>query len=119
MKKYGGMNIPHSDEFFGPILDRDGGRFDDGALIKALEVWPGRRTAVDIGAHVGTWTKVMAEHFDSVVAIEPVWENFECLQFCHSRRINVITAVHGECHREAGSRLLVSHWIILSSKRLT
>lgn len=30
-----------------------------------------RRTAVDGGAHTGTWTEVMADAFESVVAFEP------------------------------------------------
>ncbi len=29
------------------------------------------RTAVDIGAHIGSWTVLMAERFNNVIAIEP------------------------------------------------
>lgn len=38
------------------------------------------RTAVDIGAHAGFWTKRLASNFSQVVAFEPVPEHFECLQ---------------------------------------
>lgn len=31
----------------------------------------GATTALDIGANVGTWTEVLAEHFDRVIAVEP------------------------------------------------
>lgn len=31
----------------------------------------GATTALDIGANVGTWTQVLAEHFDRVIAVEP------------------------------------------------
>jgi len=81
MKKYGGMYVPDGDEFFGPILARDNGRFDDEALIKALDLMPKHpRVAVDVGAHVGTWSRVMAGVFEDVVAFEPVWDNFQCLE---------------------------------------
>jgi FkbM family methyltransferase len=39
-----------------------------------------RRTAVDAGAHVGIWTRLMAADFASVLAFEPNRENFACLQ---------------------------------------
>lgn len=39
----------------------------------------GRRTAVDVGAHIGTWTSGLLEEFARVVAFEPQDENFRCL----------------------------------------
>jgi FkbM family methyltransferase len=38
-----------------------------------------RRTALDVGAHVGTWARELARHFQRVVAFEPVPETYECL----------------------------------------
>jgi FkbM family methyltransferase len=38
-----------------------------------------RRTAVDAGAHVGIWTRMMAKDFEGVFAFEPNEENFACL----------------------------------------
>ena len=35
------------------------------------------RLAVDVGAHVGLWTKVLAERFDAVIAFEPFLPNVE------------------------------------------
>lgn len=35
---------------------------------------------VDGGAHIGTWSKVLAEKFGKVVAFEPSADTFECLQ---------------------------------------
>lgn len=36
--------------------------------------------ALDIGAHVGTWSMILAETFDRVIAFEPMPHLFECLQ---------------------------------------
>lgn len=40
----------------------------------------GFRTAVDVGAHIGLCTDVMAKRFETVWAFEPTDENFKCLQ---------------------------------------
>lgn len=37
-----------------------------------------RRVAVDVGAHVGLWSRVMAAHFAAVVAFEPIPAHAEC-----------------------------------------
>lgn len=39
-----------------------------------------RRVAVDAGAHIGIWTRLMAASFREVYAFEPVLENFDCLR---------------------------------------
>ena len=38
-----------------------------------------RRMAVDVGAHIGLWTRMLAQKFSHVTAFEPVAENFACL----------------------------------------
>ena len=38
-----------------------------------------RRRAVDVGAHIGTWSLHLADAFDHVEAFEPVGANFDCL----------------------------------------
>jgi FkbM family methyltransferase len=47
-------------------------------IQKALELTPKHRVALDIGAHVGLWTMVLADYFDRVIAFEPVPEHIEC-----------------------------------------
>lgn len=37
-----------------------------------------RRTAVDVGAHIGLWSAFLAERFEQVCAFEPVSENVTC-----------------------------------------
>jgi FkbM family methyltransferase len=39
-----------------------------------------KRTALDIGAHIGLWSRNLAPRFTSVVAFEPVKENAECFR---------------------------------------
>ena len=38
-----------------------------------------RRTAVDVGANVGTWTRPLLAVFQTVIAFEPAPDTFECL----------------------------------------
>lgn len=38
------------------------------------------RTAVDVGAHIGLCTDILARRFQKVCAFEPTDENFKCLQ---------------------------------------
>ena len=37
-------------------------------------------TAIDVGAHVGTWAVDLQEFFEKVYAFEPVREHIECLE---------------------------------------
>lgn len=40
---------------------------------------PERRLALDVGAHIGLWTRALAIKFKYVVAFEPETENYACL----------------------------------------
>ena len=46
-----------------------------GHLHTALTYVKNFRFAIDVGAHVGNWTRVMAERFEYVVAFEPLASN--------------------------------------------
>lgn len=39
-----------------------------------------RRVAIDVGAHIGLWTAMLARTFRHVKAFEPVHENYKCLE---------------------------------------
>lgn len=39
-----------------------------------------KRTALDIGAHIGLWSRNLAPRFKSVVAFEPMKENADCFK---------------------------------------
>ncbi len=80
MKRSGLMWIRDEDEFMGSFFESSGDRFEIDHLEKALEHVSGRRYALDVGAHYGSWTRYLARDFDRVMAFEPVAETFACLK---------------------------------------
>jgi FkbM family methyltransferase len=48
-------------------------------IERAIRQVKHRRTALDVGAHIGLTALVLAERFTTVHAFEPVRENFNCL----------------------------------------
>ena len=36
--------------------------------------------AIDGGAYVGSWTRILCQNFERVIAFEPVFKNYECLK---------------------------------------
>lgn len=85
MKKAGSMWVPDEDTYFASIFG-GGENFQLERLEQALTHVPVKSIAIDGGAHVGSWTQVMAEKFESVYAVEPARDTFECLrkntEFC-------------------------------------
>lgn len=66
------------DPYFTPILQS--GEFNDRwVLDQALLHVKQRRLALDIGAHIGLWSRELAREFGFVVAFEPDPENFAAL----------------------------------------
>ncbi len=64
-----------------PIVDgRVAWRYD--RIKAALELLPRnrRRTCVDVGAHIGMWTRWLARDFKWTIAFEPIQRHFDCLQ---------------------------------------
>ena len=49
-------------------------------LDQVVKLCKQHRVAVDVGAHVGTWTVPLSIRFEHVLAFEPQPENFECLR---------------------------------------
>jgi FkbM family methyltransferase len=57
-----------------------------------------RRTAIDVGAHIGLWTRMLLQKFEYIVAFEPVAENFACLlQNVLSKKARLENAALGSC----------------------
>jgi FkbM family methyltransferase len=67
--------IPKGDDHFRNL----NGPFESANLEKALEICTKFGTAIDGGAHVGSWSIRMAEVFNDVLAFEPVKDNYDCL----------------------------------------
>lgn len=74
-----GIYLPESDTHFSKHLEKgelfEGkGTYQYGKIKRALDLCqkykPGMRVALDIGAHVGLWSRVLASHFDKVIAFE-------------------------------------------------
>lgn len=85
MKQIRGMWFPDDDTHFQTHLDREQlwqgrGQYQSNKLRAAVDQVheSSRGLAVDIGAHVGLWTHVLASFFEHVVAFEPSPVLFAC-----------------------------------------
>lgn len=55
-----------------------------------------RRVAIDVGAHIGLWTKELIHLFDEVWAFEPSEENFVCLKANVPKKACLVNAALGD-----------------------
>jgi FkbM family methyltransferase len=78
MKLAKGWAWPDADEFMVNELASDG-TYQGPHLQEALRLVHRFDLAIDGGAHVGTWSKVMSGRFDRVIACEPSPDTFACL----------------------------------------
>lgn len=76
MRCAGGVWLPASDVGFGNLLAQTGGLFDKETIDAALAHVTDFSLALDIGAHIGTWTRQLAGRFGNVLAFEPDREMF-------------------------------------------
>lgn len=74
MQHKAGHWFPDSDTHF------DEWTFEIGHLNELIPYLSRTRLAIDGGAHVGAWTRVLAHHFDEVRSFEPSADNFACLE---------------------------------------
>lgn len=79
MKIEKGWAFPDDDEFMVGQMDSEG-HYQLSHLLGAIEHCRNFALCVDGGAHIGTWSKVLAEKFRSVHSFEPSPDTFECLQ---------------------------------------
>lgn len=83
MKQHRGIWLPDNDTHFAEHLDagpeyQGAGTYQFKKIEMALarvEQWRG---AVDVGAHVGLWSRVLADKFETLWAFEPVPEHQAC-----------------------------------------
>lgn len=80
MKIVKGIALPDSEEHLVGYLDRaplvDGkATYQLHKYQAALARFKGRGLAIDVGAHVGLWSRVMVRDFAAVIAFEPVAEH--------------------------------------------
>lgn|GEM_PF-2156361 len=99
MKEIRGIWFPDSDTHFAaqlahnPLVDGRG-TYQLRKFQAALPHVKFRGHAVDVGAHVGLWSRVMAFAFEKVTAFEPLAEHIACFE----RNIQI---PHVELHRVA------------------
>lgn len=85
MKEHHGFWFPTYDDHFPRMLDKslknDGVvRYQWRARELAISQCARRRICIDIGANVGLWSCELVNHFDHVIAFEPVQEFRLCFQ---------------------------------------
>lgn len=78
MRTIRGWAFPDADEFMMRELKPDG-TYQAANLEAALVFVTDWSIAIDGGAHVGTWAKLMAARFARVIAVEPCADTFEAL----------------------------------------
>jgi len=84
MDNYRGLYLPNGESHLTHWMDVDGHTRDGKPTYQykkyqaALAHVKTRGRALDIGAHVGLWSRVMALDFDEVLAFEPVPAHIEC-----------------------------------------
>lgn len=80
MKMVHGWAFPDADDFMAAQMGENG-EYQRSHLDEALKYVPGWGIAVDGGAHVGTWSKLLAARFARVLAFEPSADTFDCLVY--------------------------------------
>jgi FkbM family methyltransferase len=80
-----GWWFPDTEDHFPKMLDKNVSRggpaeYQQPVRWKSLQYAKQTRTALDIGANVGLWSRDLVQHFDRVVAFEPVAMFRECLE---------------------------------------
>ena len=75
MKYHEGTWLPEGDTFF-----QTRGDYENRDYQRLIPYVQNRRVAIDIGAHVGYWSKRLIQDFEIVYAFEPEKEHVECLR---------------------------------------
>lgn len=74
MKQANNIWLPDEDDFFTNRSD-----YEENDFNIAMKYVVGSSCALDVGAHVGFWTRRLLNRFEQVWAFEPVPQHYECL----------------------------------------
>lgn len=85
MREQYGWYFPDIETHFPEMLAKNikkGGptEYQQPVRLRSLQHVKNRRTALDIGANVGLWSRDLTKYFDQVIAFEPVAMFRECLE---------------------------------------
>ena len=76
------MKLTDDKHCFIPEEDQCGWRWGKGyelnPFLSTMKQIYKRNTALDLGAHVGIWSKRLASEFSDVVSFEPIPQHIEC-----------------------------------------
>lgn len=80
-----GWWFPDQDTHFAEMIEgykKKTGRsvYQEQVRLRSIELCTNRGIALDIGANVGLWARDLCEHFQTVIAVEPVAEFRDCLR---------------------------------------
>ncbi len=97
-----GWWLPQGDSYFPKFLagtPRKSNGFQREHLLAAFDHVQAWNVAVDVGAHVGFWTRDMAQRFAMVRAFEAAADTFACLQrnMAEFQHVHVTHAAVGQC----------------------
>jgi len=104
VKLSGNTWVPDADTYFQNYF-QGSDVFEQANLDLALSYVRSFDVAVDGGAHVGSWTRYMADRFSLVAAFEPNQQNFDCLVMNTYDCNNVILSKCGLSVMEHGGSL--------------
>lgn len=93
MQQIGPLYFPDSDTHFHAWEDKHGGvvNYQKPQRDYALSFVKDNRLAIDVGGHVGIFSRHFAEHFDAVIAFEPMPEVRACLQLNVPENVEIRT----------------------------
>ena len=72
-------SIPTRDTYFEKVLEQAQGTYQKQHRQNSLKHVTNFDTAIDVGAHIGTWTIELEEVFNKVICFEPIQAHIDCL----------------------------------------
>lgn len=73
------MWLPDHEQAILAFADKPGWMYQGHKFVQCLPYLKGKKSAIDIGAHCGLWSKMMLQVFAKVYAFEPLEPHRECL----------------------------------------
>ena len=74
------FKLPEQDTHFKDALRLSDNKYQHSHRFNSLSIVTNFGVALDVGAHIGTWTIDLEEMFDRVICFEPIKEHIECLK---------------------------------------
>lgn len=91
--------LPDGEQHFQDYLRKTGGEYQPKQRNRSLEYVTRWSLAIDIGAHVGLWSRALVQRFKRVVAFEPLAPLRACLERnVESPRLEIVPMALGNTH---------------------